>query len=174
MANVNGPVIAVHIIQNRHIIAIRKADACCPTEPSRIIKANGFPIGGILIHPSIESKYGMLGTTFGGNHLACAAGIAVLDTLEEEKLIDNTNVISKYLISKAQEIPEIKNIKGKGLMIGLEFDFEVGELRKKLIYDYKIFTGGATNKKLLRILPPLTIKKEHVDQFFEALKKALK
>jgi len=134
---------------------------------------NGFPIGGILIHPSIESKYGMLGTTFGGNHLACAAGLAVLNTLEEERLIENTNEISEYLISKAKEIPQIKNMKGRGLMIGLEFDFEVGELRKKLIYDHHIFTGGATNKKLLRILPPLTIKKEHVDQFFEALKVAL-
>ncbi len=135
---------------------------------------NGFPIGGILIHPNIEAKYGMLGTTFGGNHLACAAGLAVLNTIEEEKLIANTNTMSEYLIFKAKEIPQIKNIKGRGLMIGLEFDFEVGDLRKKLIYDHHIFTGGATNKKLLRILPSLTIKKEHVDQFFEALKKALK
>ncbi len=134
---------------------------------------NGFPIGGILIHPSIESKYGMLGTTFGGNHLACAAGLAVLNTIEEENLIANTNEISEYLISKAKTIPQIKNIKGRGLMIGLEFDFEVGELRKQLIYNHHIFTGGATNKKLLRILPPLTVKKEHIDQFFDALKKTL-
>lgn len=134
---------------------------------------NGFPIGGILIHPNIEAKYGMLGTTFGGNHLACAAALAVLNTIEEEKLIDNVNEISKYLISIAETIPQIKNIKGRGLMIGLEFDFEVGELRKKLIYDEHIFTGGASNKKLLRILPPLTIKKEHINQFFEALKKVL-
>ncbi|GAA3634864.1 aspartate aminotransferase family protein [Flavivirga jejuensis] len=134
---------------------------------------NGFPIGGILIHPDIEAKYGMLGTTFGGNHLACAAGLAVLNTIEEEKLIENTNTISEYFIEKAKTIPQIKNIKGKGLMIGLEFDFEVGELRKKLIYDEHIFTGGASNKKLLRILPPLTVKKEHVDQFFEALKKVI-
>ena len=134
---------------------------------------NGFPIGGILIHPDIEAKYGMLGTTFGGNHLACAAGLAVLNTIEEENLIENTNNISEYFIEIAKTIPQIKNIKGRGLMIGLEFDFEVGELRKKLIYDKHIFTGGASNKKLLRILPPLTIKKEHVDQFFAALKKAL-
>ncbi|MEN3324689.1 aminotransferase class III-fold pyridoxal phosphate-dependent enzyme [Mariniflexile soesokkakense] len=134
---------------------------------------NGFPIGGILIHPSIEAKHGMLGTTFGGNHLACAAGLAVLNTIEEEKLIDNVNTISAYFISVAKTIHQIKNIKGKGLMIGLEFDFEVGELRKKLIYEHHIFTGGASNKKLIRILPPLTIKKEHVDQFFEALKKTL-
>ena len=134
---------------------------------------NGFPIGGILIHPSIESKYGMLGTTFGGNHLACAAGLAVLNTIEEENLIDNTNEMSEYFISIAKNIPQIINIKGKGLMLGLEFDFEVAELRKKLIYDYHIFTGGAANKKLLRILPPLTIEKKHINQFFEALKKAL-
>ncbi|MDO5979565.1 aspartate aminotransferase family protein [Flavivirga spongiicola] len=134
---------------------------------------NGFPIGGILIHPNIEAKYGMLGTTFGGNHLACAAGLAVLNTIEEENLIENTNAISEYFIEKAKTIPQIKNIKGRGLMIGLEFDFEVGDLRKKLIYDEHIFTGGASNKKLLRILPPLTVKKEHVDQFFDALIKVL-
>ena len=135
---------------------------------------NGFPIGGILIHPSIEAKHGMLGTTFGGNHLACAAGLAVLNTIEEENLMANVNLISEYFISKAKNIPQIKNIKGRGLMIGLEFDFEVGELRKKLIYEHHIFTGGASNKKLIRILPSLTIKKEHVDHFFEALKIALK
>lgn len=134
---------------------------------------NGFPIGGILIHPSIEAKHGMLGTTFGGNHLACAAGLAVLNTIEDESLIDNTNAMSEYLISVAKTIPQIKNIKGKGLMIGLEFDFEVGALRKELIYNHHIFTGGAANKKLLRILPPLTIQKHHIDQFFDALKKAL-
>tara|TARA_R110002096_G_scaffold49108_6_gene129978 strand:+ start:22034 stop:23161 length:1128 start_codon:yes stop_codon:yes gene_type:complete len=134
---------------------------------------NGLPVGGILIHPDIESKHGMLGTTFGGNHLACAASLAVLNTIEEEHLIDNVNEISEYFMSIAKTIPEVKKIKGRGLMLGLEFDFEVGALRKKLIYDEHIFTGGASNKKLLRILPPLTIKKEHIDQFFEALKKAL-
>jgi len=134
---------------------------------------NGFPIGGILIHPSIEAKYGMLGTTFGGNHLACAAGLAVLNTLEDEHLMDNVNEVSAYFISEAAKIPQIKNIKGRGLMLGLEFDFEVAELRKKLIYEYHIFTGGASNKKLIRILPPLTIKKTHVNRFFDALKKIL-
>ncbi len=134
---------------------------------------NGFPIGGILIHPSIEAQYGMLGTTFGGNHLACAAGLAVLNTIEAEALIDNVNSVSEYFIKQAKQIPQIKNIKGKGLMLGLEFDFEVGELRKKLIYDHHIFTGGASNKNLLRILPPLTIKSEHVDTFFKALKETL-
>ena len=134
---------------------------------------NGFPIGGILIHPNIEAKFGMLGTTFGGNHLACAAGISVLEVIEEESLIDNVNEISCYFLKLAKTIPQIKKIKGKGLMLGLEFDFEVGDLRKKLIYNYQIFTGGAMNKKLLRILPPLTVRKDHINQFFEALVDAL-
>lgn len=134
---------------------------------------NGFPIGGVLIHPSIEAKYGMLGTTFGGNHLGCAAGLAVLNTIDEEHLMDNVNAMSTYFISIAKTIPQIKIIKGRGLMLGLEFDFEVGELRKELIYNHHIFTGGSSNKKLLRILPPLNIEKEHIYQFFEALKKAL-
>ena len=134
---------------------------------------NGFPIGGVLIHPNIESKYGMLGTTFGGNHLACAAGLAVLNTIEEEDLMTNVNNISNYFISVAKTLPQIKQIKGRGLMLGLEFDFEVGDLRKDLIYNHHIFTGGAMNKKVLRILPPLNIEKQHIDQFFEALKIAL-
>ena len=134
---------------------------------------NGFPVGGVLIHPSIEAKYGMLGTTFGGNHLACAAGLAVLNTLEEENLIENVNKVSEYFISEAKKIQQIKNIKGRGLMLGLEFDFEVAELRKKLIYEHHIFTGGASNKKLIRILPPLTVTTAHIDAFFVALKSAL-
>lgn len=135
---------------------------------------NGFPIGGVLIHPDIEAKYGMLGTTFGGNHLACAAGLAVLNTIKDEDLIDNVNVMSDYFKAKAKSIAAVKHIKGRGLMIGLEFDFEVSELRKKLIYEHHIFTGGAANKKLLRILPPLNIEKQYIDQFFKALEKALK
>ena len=86
----------------------------------------------------------------------------------------NVNAMSDYFISIAKTVPEIKKIKGRGLMLGLELDYEVGELRKKLIYEYHIFTGGASNKKLIRILPPLTIKKKHIDQFFEALKRALR
>ncbi|MGS2738311.1 aspartate aminotransferase family protein [Sinomicrobium sp. M5D2P17] len=132
---------------------------------------NGFPVAGILVHPSIKAKHGMLGTTFGGNHLACAAAIAVLDVLKEEKLMDNTREVAAYFVEKAGTIPQIKQVKGRGLMLGLEFDFEVGELRKKLIYDHHIFTGGSSNKKLLRILPPLTVKKEHIDTFFDALNK---
>ncbi|GLB52351.1 acetylornithine aminotransferase [Neptunitalea chrysea] len=134
---------------------------------------NGFPIGGILLHPSIEAWFGMLGTTFGGNHLACAAGIAVLDVMKDESLMEHVKVLSEYFKKKATEIPGVKTIKGRGLMLGLEFDFEVAELRKKLIYDYHIFTGSAKNKKLLRILPPLTVQKEHIDTFLTALKSIL-
>ncbi|WP_136481636.1 aspartate aminotransferase family protein [Cognatitamlana onchidii] len=134
---------------------------------------NGFPIGGVLIHPNIEAKFGMLGTTFGGNHLACAAGLAVLNVIEDQKLIDNVNEMADYFVKIAETIQQIKEIKGRGLMLGLEFDFEVGELRKTLIYKHHIFTGGASNKKLLRILPPLTVRKEHINMFFEALIEAL-
>lgn len=135
---------------------------------------NGFPIGGIIVHPSIEAKYGMLGTTFGGNHLACAASVAVLNVLEKERLQDKTKELEAYFMNQAKDILEVKQIKGRGLMLGLEFNFEVGALRKTLIYDKKIFTGGSSNKNLLRILPPLTVQKIHIDYFFKSLKEALK
>jgi acetylornithine aminotransferase len=131
---------------------------------------NGFPIGGILIHPKIEASFGMLGTTFGGNHLACAACLAVLEVLEEENLLQNAKNMSSYFIEKATAFKQIKKIKGRGLMLGLEFEEPVAELRKKLIHQHHIFTGSAKNPNLLRILPPLTLKKQHIDQFFEALK----
>ncbi|MDH7448084.1 aspartate aminotransferase family protein [Aquimarina sp. 2201CG14-23] len=134
---------------------------------------NGFPIGGIMIAPQIKPDYGLLGTTFGGNHLACVAALSVLEVIEIENLIDNAKITGAYFLSKASSIPGVKKVKGKGLMLGLEFDFEVSNLREKLIYDEHIFTGGAMNKKLLRILPPLTIGKLEIDQFFEALQKVL-
>jgi len=135
---------------------------------------NGFPIGGILISPKFKASYGLLGTTFGGNHLASAAALSVLEIIENENLIDNVNTISAYFTELALQIPEVKNIKGRGLMLGLEFDFDVTELRKKLIYDEHIFTGNASQKNLLRILPPLSITKADVDVFFAGLKNALK
>jgi acetylornithine aminotransferase len=134
---------------------------------------NGFPVGGILIHPDIKASFGLLGTTFGGNHLACAASLAVLDVLEEENLMQNAQEVSAYFIEKTKAISKIKKVKGRGLMLGLEFDFPIAELRKKLIHNHKIFTGSAKNPNLIRILPPLTIQKRHVDRFFEALKKEL-
>ncbi|SFS53094.1 aspartate aminotransferase family protein [Lutibacter maritimus] len=135
--------------------------------------ANGFPIGGVLISDVFKAKYGSLGTTFGGNHLACTAAISVLDIIEEEKLIANVNEVSNYFMKQIKQIPEIKKVKGRGLMLGVEFDFEVGELRKKLIFDKHIFTGGSNNKNLLRILPPLTISKEEIDVFIKSLKEVL-
>lgn len=135
--------------------------------------ANGFPMGGVLISDKIEAKFGMLGTTFGGNHLACSAAISVLDILKKEKLIDNVNDVYQHFLKEIKTVSKIKKVKGKGLMLGIEFDFEVGELRKKLIFDKHIFTGGSNNKKLLRILPPLNINKEHIDVFITALKEIL-
>ena len=135
---------------------------------------NGFPIGGILIHPKFKASYGLLGTTFGGNHLACTASLSVLEVLEKEKLMENTQKISKYFFEVTHPISHVKKIKGRGLMLGLEFDFPVTELRKKLLFQHKIFTGSSKNPKVLRILPPLTVKKQHINQFIEALKQELK
>ena len=135
---------------------------------------NGFPIGGLIIHPEIEASYGLLGTTFGGNHLACAAGIAVLDVLKEENLLENAVKVSDYLMEQLQGIDEIKKIKGKGLMLGVELGYPVKEVRTKLLNDYHIFTGASANPNLLRILPPLTITKEQIIAFAEALKEILK
>lgn len=130
---------------------------------------NGFPVGGILVDPSIKSRYGMLGTTFGGNHLACAATLAVLDVLEEEQLMVKTKELEAYFHTKVAELNTPINTKGRGLMLGLDLGFEVATLRKKLIYEHHIFTGGAKDKNVLRILPPLTIQKRHIDQLFKAL-----
>ncbi len=133
---------------------------------------NGFPIGGILVHPDLKPKYGMLGTTFGGNHLACTASLAVLEIIKKDELQHHAESMGAYFKAKADMIRGIK-IKGRGLMLGLEFDFEVGPLRKKLIYEKNIFTGGSSNKNVLRILPPLTVQKKHFDRFFEALEDLL-
>jgi acetylornithine aminotransferase len=134
---------------------------------------NGFPIGGVLINQQIEASYGLLGTTFGGNYLACIASLSVLNVLKEEKLLKNAVEISAYFKEKATTIPQIKAVKGRGLMLGLEFDFPVATLRKNLIFEHHIFTGNTKNPNLLRILPSLTIQKEHIDTFFNALEKEL-
>ncbi|SEC79864.1 acetylornithine aminotransferase [Tenacibaculum sp. MAR_2009_124] len=135
---------------------------------------NGFPIGGILIHPKIEASFGLLGTTFGGNHLACAASLAVVNVLQEENLINNVKEISAYFIEKLKEIPQVTAIKGRGLMLGIEFSYPIASLRKSLLFDQHIFTGSAKNPNLLRLLPSLTLQKEHVDTFINALQKELK
>ncbi|WP_400070698.1 aspartate aminotransferase family protein [Zobellia russellii] len=134
---------------------------------------NGFPVGGILIHEDIKASYGLLGTTFGGNHLASVATLAVLEVLEEEKLIENAADLEGYFKTLAVEIPQIKKVKGRGLMLGLEFDFEVADLRKRLIHNQQLFTGGAKDKYVLRVLPALNITKAHLDTFFTALKAEL-
>ena len=134
---------------------------------------NGFPVGGILIHPSIKASYGLLGTTFGGNHLACAATLAVLDVLESENLMQNAKEMSAYFVEKSKSIPKLKKLKGRGLMLGLEFEFPVVALRKRLLFDHFLFTGSSKNPNLIRILPPLTIKKAHIDLFFKALAQKL-
>ncbi|MGL2986210.1 aspartate aminotransferase family protein [Flavobacterium sp. RSSA_27] len=146
-----------------------KADIICLAKGM----GNGFPIGGILIAPHFKASYGLLGTTFGGSHLACAAGIAVLDVIKSEKLMDNVNAVSEYFMKAIQQVPEIIKVKGKGLMLGVEFDFDVSALRKKMIVEKHIFTGSANNKNLLRILPPLTITTAAIDTFIMALKESL-
>tara|TARA_R110002049_G_scaffold193289_1_gene362123 strand:+ start:1962 stop:3089 length:1128 start_codon:yes stop_codon:yes gene_type:complete len=134
---------------------------------------NGFPVGGVLIQEEIRASYGLLGTTFGGNHLACAASLAVLEVIEQEDLVRNAAKMHTYFVEKAATIPQIKKVKGRGLMLGLQFDFEVGELRRKLIYNQFVFTGGAKDKTLLRILPALNITTTQIDLFFDALKAEL-
>lgn len=128
---------------------------------------NGFPIGGVLIQPEIKPWPGMLGTTFGGNHLACAAGIAVLDVIQNEKLIENSKRIGNYLKEKLLEISEDFEIRGKGLMIGMEFKFPIKELRHKLLFDYGIFTG-VSGQNIVRLLPPLNLTIQEADQFLQA------
>jgi acetylornithine aminotransferase len=134
---------------------------------------NGFPIGGILTSPKFKPSYGLLGTTFGGSHLACAAGISVLDVIEKENLMYNANKIAEYFFEAIKVVPEIIKVKGRGLMLGVEFDFDVSALRKKMIMEKHIFTGSSSNKNLLRILPPLTIKKGDIDTFIVALQESL-
>ncbi|MGB3465048.1 MAG: aminotransferase class III-fold pyridoxal phosphate-dependent enzyme [Cyclobacteriaceae bacterium] len=135
---------------------------------------NGFPIGGVLISPAIRPSIGMLGTTFGGNHLACAAGIAVLEVLEKENLIENARQVGELLKERLKEIPQVKEIRGKGLMLAADFDFPVKVLRQKLVYEQHLFTGASSVPETLRLLPPLTITSEEVDIFIEKLKAGLK
>ena len=130
---------------------------------------NGFPVGGVLINKKIKAKFGMLGTTFGGNHLACSAVLSVLETIKQENLLKNSKNLGEYFKNKLSKIKSIKKIKGRGLMLGLEFDFDAKDLRKNLIFKHNIFTGGSANKKLLRILPPLNITEHHIDMLYNAL-----
>ncbi|MBB6329617.1 acetylornithine aminotransferase [Chryseobacterium sediminis] len=134
---------------------------------------NGFPVGGVLIHPKFQASNGLLGTTFGGNHLACVASIAVLDVMKDENLIENAQKMGEYIEKEIKDLPHIKSIRRKGLMIGIELDRDCSEVRKSLLFDHHIFTGNSNDKTVLRILPALNIKKEETDLFLNALKVVL-
>lgn len=133
---------------------------------------NGFPIGGVLISPELKPWHGMLGTTFGGNYLACAAGIAVLEIMEQEKLVENAQRVGSFLIEKLSEITQIKEVRGKGLMIGIEFEEAVKPIRQKLLAEEKIFTGVSGNH-VIRLLPPLGLSMEQANYFMERFEKVL-
>ena len=138
---------------------------------------NGFPIGGLLISPNFTPVYGRLGTTFGGNHLACSAALAVLDVFENEGLVENAHLVGEYFIEQLKELQKteshITDVRGKGLMIGVELDIPQKDVRHKLIYDEHVFTGCASTN-ILRILPPLVLTKDDVDEFMNRFKKVLK
>jgi len=134
---------------------------------------NGFPVGGVLISPKIKPHHGMLGTTFGGNYMACAAAIAVLDVLKKEGLIENAKKTGDYLMGKLKNIKGIKELRGLGLMIGIELHSPCAEVRNELLKEYKIFTGSSGNKNTLRILPSLALKKEEADIFIESFEQIM-
>lgn len=131
---------------------------------------NGFPIGGVIISPKFKPRKGMLGTTFGGNHLACAAAIAVLKVLKEESLINNAEEMGEYLQKELSACRGIEEIRGRGLMIGVQLTPDQSELRNKLLFESHIFTGGAKNN-VMRLLPPLSISKDEIDIFIREFKK---
>ena len=133
---------------------------------------NGFPMSGLLISPMFEAVYGQLGTTFGGNHLACAAALAVLDVIEQEHLVENAAVVGQMLMDACREIPRIKEVRGRGLMIGLEFDEPVKEIRQRLLYQEHVFTG-VSGTQVLRLLPPLCLSRQQAESFIVKLKKVL-
>ena len=133
---------------------------------------NGFPMAGVLISPMFTPVYGMLGTTFGGNHLACSAALAVMDVIEQENLVENAANIGSYLLEELKKFKEIKEVRGCGLMIGMEFDQPVKEIRSRLIHEQKVFTG-ASGTNVIRLLPPLCLSKEEADEFLARLRKVL-
>ena len=135
--------------------------------------ANGFPMGAVLIAPHFKATKGMLGTTFGGNHLACAAAIAVLDIFEQESLVNNAREVGEYLLTELRKIPQLKEVRGRGLMIGMEIEGSASEMRLRLLKEYHIFTGGA-GATTVRLLPALTVTRKEADKFLVALKELLK
>ena len=138
--------------------------------------ANGYPFAGVLISPMFKPVYGQLGTTFGGNHLGCALACTVLDVIREENLVENAAKMGEYLMNglkSMNNIPGLKELRGKGLMIGIEFDYPYKEVRNRLLFEQHVFTGAA-GTNVLRILPPLCITKKECDLFLERFEKALK
>jgi acetylornithine aminotransferase len=134
--------------------------------------ANGFPMGAVLISPMFSAVHGMLGTTFGGNHLACAAAIAVLDIIKRERLVENAKSVGEYLMDELRAFPQIKSVRGRGLMIGIEFEEDIKDVRRKLLFEEKVFTGVAGNH-IIRLLPPLCLTKAEASEFLEKLQKVL-
>lgn len=130
---------------------------------------NGFPVGGIIISPKIKAKHGMLGTTFGGNHLACAAALAVLEVMKEEKLMENARTTGDYLINELKQISVLNNVRGRGLMIGFDVQEAFNDLRKNLLWNHKIFTGEA-KPNVIRLLPSLALRKKDADEFLDAVR----
>lgn len=133
---------------------------------------NGFPMSGVLISPMFEAVYGQLGTTFGGNHLACAAAIAVLDIMKDENLVENSRKVGDYLMNKLKAFPQIKDVRGRGLMIGMEFDGPIAEKRKMLLFQEKVFTGSS-GTNIFRLLPPLCLTMDEADKFLARFRKVL-
>lgn len=133
---------------------------------------NGFPMAGVLISPKFKPIYGQLGTTFGGNHLACAAAIAVLDVMKDENLIENAAKVGAYLLEELKKFDGIKEVRGRGLMIGLEFDYPIKEIRQRLLFEQKVFTG-ASGTNVLRLLPPLCLTMADADEFLQRLRNVL-
>ena len=133
---------------------------------------NGFPIGVVLISPKFQAVYGELGTTFGGNHLACVAAEAVLDVIDEEKLFDNVNRVGEYLINELSQIEGIKEVRGRGLMIGIEFDEPIKEIRRRLLFDEHVFTG-VSGTNVIRLLPPLSLTMDEAKEFITRFKRVL-
>lgn len=133
---------------------------------------NGFPMGGVIISPKFVPVYGQLGTTFGGNHLACAAAIAVLDVMKQDALVENAAKVGAYLMEELKKFPQVKEVRGQGLMIGMEFDEPIKDIRKKLLFEQKVFTG-VSGTNVIRLLPPLCLSMDEAAEFLARFKKVL-